>query len=176
MAWVRERLRAAGQVGQLAEGERDLGLDKPVSRPEANVPSISFVLDTHEHEVADSGQPELLADAPLRRLHRKGVGGAAAVAPEMDPACQVLVEDGPRLGRAHATVIEALRKADQVPGKAIAADVADLPEPAVLDLLAQRLVKRPAVACTAAVVLAVRTDEQERMRHRLTGGLEVVLQ
>ena len=92
MAWVRERLRAAGEVSQLAEDERDLGLDKPVSRPEANVPSITFALGTHEHEVADSGQPELLADTPLRRLHRKGVGGAAAVAPEMDPARQVLAE------------------------------------------------------------------------------------
>ena len=56
-----------------------------------------------------------------------------------------------------------MRKADEVAGEAIAADVRGLPDPVGLELVGERVVERAAVARAAGVVLAVRADQQERV-------------
>jgi hypothetical protein len=51
--------------------------------------------------------------------------------------------------------------------------VSRLPGPAVVDLLAHRVVQRPAELGAAAVVLAVRADEEERVVDRAARSREV---
>ena len=83
------------------------------------------------------------------------------------------LDDGPGLGRLDAAVVDAVGEDDEVAGEAVAADVRGLPDPAVVDLLADGVVERPAELGAAAVVLAVRADEEERMVDRLAGRREV---
>ena len=129
------------------------------------------VLD--ELEVVDPPQARRLAHGPLGRLLGERVAGAAAVVLEVDPAGEVLVEHGPGLAGPDAAEVEALRQEDDVAGEAVAADVGGLPDPVLVGLLGERLVERAAVARAAAVVLAVRADEQQRVAERLAGRGQV---
>src|SRR5262249_51245534 len=92
---------------------------------------------------------------------------------------QVLVEHLPRVSGTDAPEVEPLRQAHEVAGEAITPDVAALPHPIVLDLLAEGVVEHAPEPGAATVVLAVRADEQERMFERLArareGELEHVL-
>ena len=111
-------------------------------------------------------RPVALADEALGRLHGERVERAPAVVAHADPPCEVLVEHRPGRLAVDASVVEALRQADEVAGEAVAADVRALPDPVGLDLVAQRLVERPPVPRAARVVLAVGADEEERMARR----------
>src|SRR5581483_4602543 len=98
---------------------------------------------------------------------------AAAVERQVDAPGPVLVEDRPRVGRVDASEVEALRQADDVPRETVAADVAALPHPVRVGLIGQGLVDGPTVARAAAVVLAVRAGQEQRMPDRLARRREV---
>ena len=91
----------------------------------------------------------------------------------MDAALERGLDHGPGVRRLDAPVVDAVVEDDDVAGETVAADVRRLPHPAVLDLLAHRVVERPAELGAAAVVLAVRADEEERMVDRAAGRREV---
>src|SRR5262249_53575563 len=97
----------------------------------------------------------------LGRLLRERVRRAAPVVVEVDAAREVLVQHLPRLCRRDPAEVQAFRQEDDVAGEAVAADVGRLPYPALFGLGLERLVERPAATGTAAVVLAVRADEQD---------------
>ena len=96
----------------------------------------------------------------------------APVVRQMDAAVERGLEHRPRLRRLDAPVVDALGEDDEVAREAVAADVRRLPGPAVLDLLAHRVVERAAVLGAAAVVLAVRADEEERVIDGRAGSVE----
>jgi hypothetical protein len=79
----------------------------------------------------------------------------------------------PRLRRLDAPVVGTVRKDDEIACEAIAADVARLPRPARFHLFPYGVVERTAVLGAAAVVLAVRADEEERLLDERAGLLEV---
>jgi len=83
------------------------------------------------------------------------------------------LDHGPDVGGLDAPVVDPVGQHDEVAREAVAADVRRLPDPALLDLLADGVVEGPPVLGTAAVVLSVRADEEERMPDRLPRGLEV---
>jgi hypothetical protein len=66
-----------------------------------------------------------------------------------------------------------VRKAHEVAGEAIAADVGALPDRLLFELLRERLEQRASVPGAARVVLAVRADEEERLLDGLPGRGEV---
>jgi hypothetical protein len=88
-------------------------------------------------------------------------------------ACERGFDHGPSLRRLDAPVVDPVGQCDEIAREAVAADMGRLPDPAVVDLLANRVVERPPVLGTAAVVLPVRADEEERMADRRARGLEV---
>ena len=92
------------------------------------------------------------------------VDRAASVVLEQHASREVLVQHGAGGLPVDASVVEALRQADEVSREAIAADVRHLPGPVGLELVPQRLVQRPAKTGAARIVLAVRADEKERLR------------
>jgi hypothetical protein len=147
-------------VGRARGGELD--------QPAAAGPGL-----TDEPHVRDAEQPRLLPDGPLGRLDRERVAAAAAVVGEVDLARERRLEHAPGAGRLDASVVDAVRESDEIPGEAVAADVSRLPDPAVLDLLADGVVERSPVLRAAAVVLAVRADEQEGMGDGLAGRRKV---
>src|SRR5215210_8340358 len=91
----------------------------------------------------------------------------------MHPPLERGLHDGPGLAGLHAAVVDAVRHHDEVACKPVAADVGRLPDPFVLDLLAYGVVERPAELRAAAVVLAVRADEEERVVDRPPGRSEI---
>src|SRR5215207_11622067 len=92
----------------------------------------------------------------------------APIVRQVDATVERGLEHRPRLRRLDPPVVDALREDDEIAGKAVTADVRRLPGPAVLHLLAHRVVERPAVLGAAAVVLPVRADE-ERSEERRVG-------
>jgi len=91
----------------------------------------------------------------------------------VDAARERGLDHGPSLRRLDAPVVGPVGQRDEVAREAVAADVGRLPDPPLLDLLTDGFVERPAVLGTAAVVLAVRADEEERMPDRCARVLEV---
>jgi hypothetical protein len=91
----------------------------------------------------------------------------------VDPAGEGGLEHGQRVGRGDAAVVDAVRERDEVAREAVAADVRRLPGPLRLDELADGVVERPPAPRAAAVVLAVRADEEERVAGRLARRGEV---
>ena len=61
-----------------------------------------------------SGKPRLFADSELGRLHAEGVGGAAAVALEVDAPVEVVVEDRVEVILADSLNVVDLLRADVV--------------------------------------------------------------
>jgi hypothetical protein len=134
---------------------------------ELDAPSAVRPLDVPETEIVDAVQVLREPDRTVRRLHRKRLARAAAVVLEVDPAGEILVEDARSSVTRDASEVETFGQADQIAGEAVAAEVARLPDPPLVQLVAQRLVERPAVARAAGVVLAVGAHDQERMvEHR----------
>jgi hypothetical protein len=88
---------------------------------------------------------------------------AAAVAVEPDPPPAVVLEERPDVPDADAPEVEALREADDVAGEAVAADVRRLPDRFRPARATERLVEGSPVLRAAAVALAVRADDQERL-------------
>jgi hypothetical protein len=88
---------------------------------------------------------------------------------------EVMVEHVRRVVPIDPTVVDAVRKRDEIPGEPVAADMGALPGRRLVQLLADRLPERTAVARAARVVLPVRADEEERLVDRLRGleGIEL---
>src|SRR5437016_3706868 len=78
-----------------------------------------------------------------------------------------------RVWRIDPAEVQPLREHDEIAGEPVASYVRALPGPAWFGLLCDRFVERPPVPRTAAIVLAVGADEQERMRDEVTLGGEV---
>jgi hypothetical protein len=91
----------------------------------------------------------------------------------VDAAAERRLEHGERVAGLDAAVVDAVRERDEVAREPVAADVRGLPHPLRLDELAHRVVERPPAARAAAVVLAVRADEEERMADGVARRLEV---
>jgi hypothetical protein len=80
---------------------------------------------------------------------------------ERDPAGEILVNEGGNIVAVDPSVVDAVRQADGVGGEAVAADVSALPGRLRVELLAESLEERTAVARTARIVLPVRAGEEE---------------
>jgi hypothetical protein len=109
----------------------------------------------------------------LGRLHAERVGGAAAIALEVDAPVEVVVEDRVEVLLADAAVEKPLGQDDDVAGEAVAAHVRRLPDPFGVDLPLQPVVERPPVLRAAAVALSVRADDEERVLDRDSRGAPV---
>ena len=83
------------------------------------------------------------------------------------------LDHGPGLRRLDPPVVDPVRERNEIARETVAADVGRLPDPALLDLLANGVPERTPVLGAAAVVLPVRADEEERMPDRRACGLEV---
>ena len=115
-----------------------------------------------EQRPSPRGRP---ARPPARRT--SSTSGRGSASRWMRPA-RCSSSDGPGLRRLDAAVVDALGEDDEVAGEAVAADVRATARPSPSSTCSrERLVERPAVAGAAAVVLAVRADEEERMVDRL---------
>jgi hypothetical protein len=86
-------------------------------------------------EVGEAEEARRLAHVALGGLDVKRMTRAAAVVRESDAAGEVLVEDVDRVLALDPAVVDAVREADEVAGKAIAADVRALPDRLLLELL-----------------------------------------
>ena len=165
--------RPARQVGRLVGvGRDDVDLvDRRARRSKRTrvVPSPTS-LRAEEREIADAEEPGGLADRLLGGLDRERVGAAAAEAVEVHAPGGVSREEGTDVLRPDATVVEAVREHDDVPGEAVSADVARLPDAAGVGLLDEGVVERPPVPRAAAVALAVRADDEERALHSALPG------
>ncbi len=139
-----------------------------VRRAEADAPRVlAAALGAEQHEVVDPEEPLGLAERALGGLHREGVRAAAAVAVEVDAARGERARRARDVARLDAAVERPVREHDDVAGEAVAADVGRLPDLAGRSGRAERVVQRAPVARAAAVALAVRADDEERVRDRL---------
>jgi hypothetical protein len=126
-----------------------------------------------EVEAIEPQHARCCAHVCFGRLDVERVARASAVVRQRDAAGEVLVEDPDRLFALDAPVVVAVRKADEVAGEAVAADVRALPDRLLFELLRERLEQRAPVPGAAGVVLAVRADQEERLRDRVARGGEV---
>jgi len=147
-----------------------------LTRLELDGPALAGSFDSEQAHVGDASLPRRLPDGALCGLNREGVARASAVERQVDLPLQSALEHWPRLRGADAAVVDAVGKRDEIASEPIAADVGRLPHPLLVDLLAHRVVERPAVLRAAAVVLAVRADEEKRMVDRIAGAREVDLE
>lgn len=130
---------------------------------ELDPPALVRAFDSAEAKIVHAAETVCEPDGKVRGLHREGLARAPAVAVEVDPPGKVLVEDAWGLVPGDASEVEALGETDEVAREPVAAEMARLPDPALVQFVAQRLVQRPSVARAAGVVLAVGADDQERM-------------
>src|SRR5690242_7676528 len=118
---------------QLPGARRHGHLVLRVRAREANTPTGTVARLSEEPDVVDSRQARVFSNPPFRRLHRKRVAAPAAIRLEPELAGQVVVEQRPGVTGGDSAEVEALGKADEVAGKPVAADVADLPDPVVVE-------------------------------------------
>ena len=147
-----------------------------VGRPsggDLRAPAVAVGRDRAHTNLVDTEQRRGFSHRHLRRLSREAVARASAVERQVHATLERGLDDGPGLRGLDAAVVDAVGEHNEVAGEAVAADVRRLPGPAVLHLLADGVVERPAELGAAAVVLAVRADEEERMVDRAAGRREV---
>ena len=168
-----ELLRRAGEVRRLAVLAPDLDVVPRPRRLDARTPAFALGLDLRDPDVVDAEQSRRLAHGSLCGLRGEPVARATPVGGQVDATLQRCLDHRPGVSRLDAAVVDAVGERDEVAGEAVAADVSRLPCPPVLDLLADRLVERPAVPGAATVVLPVRADEKEGVLDRRACRFEV---
>ncbi len=143
------------------------------TRLDRRLPTLAIALDLRDSNVGETEEPGRLAHGPFRGLRREAVARAAPVARQVDATLEHGLDDRPSVRGLDPAVVDTVRERDDVSGEPVAPDVRRLPRPALLDLLAQRFVDRTAVPGAAAVVLAVRADEEDRVLDECAGDPEV---
>jgi hypothetical protein len=126
-------------------------------------PAVAGAREAADAHLGEAEQSRLLTHRPLGRLSRERMAGAAAIPRQVDAPSKRGLDHRERVARVDAAVIDAVRQRHEVAGEAIAADVGRLPDPLLVDELAHRVVERTPIDGAAAVVLAMRADQEERV-------------
>jgi hypothetical protein len=155
---------------------RDIDLELGATGHDGHEPALVRPRDAADAHVEDPEEPGLFPHSAFGSLSGKRMAGAAAIVLQVHPPIERGLDHRQRLARIHAAVVDAVRQGDEVAREPVAADVGRLPHPLVLDELTHRVVERTAVDGTAAVVLAVRADQEERMLDRRSGARHVELE
>jgi len=163
-------MRSLGFARERPPVERELaqihGSSVPVGDPEDDAVSpVSRRRVLLQHDVVQAQEAQRDTELVLGCLHGGRVRG---VAPEVlerhKPLLVCVYQPNCRIG-GHSTEVHAVREAHYVPGEAIAAHVAALPD---VRSLRKRSSDGPAVASAASVMFPVRAHEKERASQRIS--------
>jgi hypothetical protein len=163
-------------VRGLALLARHIDFELAPARDDRHQPGLRRTRNAADAHVEDSEQAGLLPHGPFRRLSGKRMAGTAAIVGQVHPPVEGRLDHRQGLACIHPAVVDAVRQGDEVACEPVAADMGRLPHPFVVDELAHGVVERPAVDGAAAVVLAVRADEEEGVLDRGSGARHVELE